>query len=511
MEIMSSLPEKKLSDFSSREIPIFEPLEKPNVANFLAAKHVFSNFFSHYNFLLEKIGKPPRSDWNLEDPATADKYFAAVFFYLGSLVSGYSGNILESIESLIRSGTMTPGSIVQLEVTSEWSQAKLCRSVIDYFELEKKGVRSELCRESLRRNPKKENYLDWHVPVWVHPSRDGTKVYVTQDPEVLIPAYFIEFLDGVHSTFSWVGFIAATGGAKFFPQLIESYAEFLHTLEMRGWHRRKSQLFSLEEFAHLFTDFRVTAGQKKPSVFPYGWENDFALEFLELWGGGEALYRVFLDLFLFHYLAVSSSIRIDYDYAGGEGLSFKPCRENEDILRYVYEGKLSFFFLWDFVLNRTIGDCFVSPTFYSNFRQGDLVEEFSHTGEKRRRNLLGPWYGKKLHEFFPILEEEREEVFFFVNEAKNRQNKIETSPHTYCESVWPIFCFSTHIDEPFGGIEGNADVNGVLLQVLRRPCTVEEVTVTSYFDRMMAKLDYFGFFQSLDWLTPDHGPKPNQT
>lgn len=89
-------------------------------------------------------------------------------------------------------------------------------------------------------------------------------------------------------------------------------------------------------------------------------------------------------------------------------------------------------------------------------------------------------------------------MLFFVNEAKNRQNKIEHSPHTYRESVWPVFCFSTRIDEPFGGISGNADMNGVLLQVLRRPSTVEEVTVTSYFDRMMAKLDYFGFFQSLD-------------
>ena len=72
---MTNLPEEKFFDFSSHEIPIFEPLEKPNMANFLAAKHVFSNFFIHYNFLLKKIGKEPRSDWNLEDPATADKYY----------------------------------------------------------------------------------------------------------------------------------------------------------------------------------------------------------------------------------------------------------------------------------------------------------------------------------------------------------------------------------------------------------------------------------------------------
>ena len=507
---MTSLPEEKISDFLSREIPIFEPLEKPNVANFLAAKHIFNNFFTHYNFLLEKIGKEPRNDWNLEDPGMVDKYFAALFFYLSSLVPIYAGTILEPVESFIRSGTMTPGSIVQLEVSSEWSQAKLCRTVIGYFELEKKGVRSELCRESLRRNPKKENYLDWHVPIWAHPSRDGTKVYVTQDPEVLIPSYFIEFLDGLHSTFSWVGFIAVTGGAKFFPVLIKSYGEFLHTLEMRGWHRRKSQLLTLEEFTHLFTDFRVTASEKKPDIFPYGRENEFASEFLELWGGGEALYRTFLDLLLFQYFATPSSIRIDYDYVGGGGLSFNPSRENQDILRYVYEGNLSFFFLWDFILQRSIGECFVSPSFYLNFRQGDLAEEFSPAGEERRKALLGPWYEKKLYEFFPISQEEREEVLFFVNEAKDRQNKTEPSPDNYRESIWPVFCFSTRIDEPFAGIGGNADVNGVLLQVLRSPRTVEDVTASSYFDRMMAKLDYFGFFNSLDWLTPDHSGKANQ-
>lgn len=201
---------------------------------------------------------------------------------------------------------------------------------------------------------------------------------------------------------------------------------------------------------------------------------------------------------------------MDYDYVGGGGLSFKMGLENRDILRYVYEGELSFFFLWDFVLNRTIGDCFVSPSFYLNFRQGDLVEEFSPAGEERRRDLLGPWYGKKLQEFFPISEQEREEVVFFVNEAKNRQNKIETSPHKYRESIWPVFCFSTRVDEPFRGIEGNSDVNGVLLQVLRSPRTVEDVTFSSYFDRMIGKLEYFGFFNTLDWLTPDHSAKPNQ-
>ena len=504
---MNSLPEEKFFDFSSRQIPIFEMVERPALAGALGAKHVFSNFFSHYNFLLEKIGKAPRSDWNLEDPGTADKYFAAVFFYLGSLVPAYSGTILESVESFIRSRIMTPGSIVQLEVSSEWGQAKLIRAVIEDCELERKGVRSELCRESLRRNPKKENYLDWHVPIWVHPSRDGTKIYVTQDPEVLIHAYFMKFLNALHSTFSWPGFIDVTGGAKFFPILIESYAEFLNTLEMRGWHRRKSQLFTLEEFAHLFTDFRVTAGEEKLAIFPYGRENEFALEFLELWGGVDALYWVFLDLLFFHYFSIPTGIRLGYNE---DGFNFNSCRENQDILRYVYEGELSFFFLWDFMLTRSLGDYFVSFDFYLNFRQGDLVEELSPAGEERRRVSLGPWYGKKLHEFFPISQEEREEVLFFVNEAKNRQNKIEHSPHTYRESVWPVFCFSTRIDEPFGGIAGNADVNGVLLQVLRRPSTVEEVTVTSYFDRMMAKLDYFGFFQSLDWLTPDHGPKPNQ-
>lgn len=504
---MTNLPEEKLSDFSLREIPIFDMVERPNLANFLAAKHVFSNFFSHYNFLLEKIGKAPRSNWNLEDPAMADKYFVAVFFYLSSFVASYSGNILESVESLVRSGTMTPGSLVQLEASSEWSQAKLCRTVIDYFGLEKSGVRSELCRESLRRNPKKENYLDWHVPIWAHPSRDGTKVYVTQDPEVLIPAYFIEFLDGIHSTFSWVGFIAVTGGAKFFPQLIQRYGEFLHTLEMRGWGRRKSQLFTLEEFTHLFTDFRVTSGDEKPHIFPYGRENEFALEFLELWGGGEALYRTFLDLLLFHYFSVPTGIRLGYNE---EGVNFIPCRENEDILRYVYEGELSFFFLWDFMLHKSLGDCFVSLDFYLNFRQGDLVEEFSSAGEERRKTSLGAWYEKKLYEFFPISQEEREEVIFFVNEAKDRQNRLVQSPHRYRDNVWPVFCFSTRIDEPFAGIAGNADVNGVLLQVLRSSRTVEAVTFSSYFDRMMAKLSYFGFFQSLDWLTPDHRPKPNQ-
>lgn len=116
---MSSISEKQLFDFSSREIPIFELLEKPNAEIILGSRRVFWDFFSHYNFLLRKIGKEPRSDWNLQDPATADKYFAAVFFYLSFLASRYSGNILESVESLVRSGTMTPGSLVQLEVTSE--------------------------------------------------------------------------------------------------------------------------------------------------------------------------------------------------------------------------------------------------------------------------------------------------------------------------------------------------------------------------------------------------------
>lgn len=116
---MSSLPEEKISDFSSREIPIFELLERPNLANFLASKHVFTNFFSHYNFLLKKIGKEPRREWNLRDPSTADKYFVAIFFYFSYFVSIYSWSILESVESLIRSGTATPGSIVQLEVSSE--------------------------------------------------------------------------------------------------------------------------------------------------------------------------------------------------------------------------------------------------------------------------------------------------------------------------------------------------------------------------------------------------------
>ena len=379
--------------------------------------------------------------------------------------------------------------------------------MIQYFELEKKGVRSELCREALNRNSKEKNYLDWHVPIWAHPSRDGTKVYVTQDPQILIPAYFIEFLDGIHSTFSWVGFIDVTGGAKFFPRLIHDYGEFLHTLEIRGWHRRKSQLFTLEEFSQLFTDFRVTSGEAKPDIFPYGRENDFALEFLELWGGGHALYRAFLHLLLFHYFAIPGSIRIDYNE---EGVNFNPSRENQDILRYVYEGNLSFFFLWDFVLSRTIGDCFVSLDFYLNFRQGDLAEEFSPAGQERRKNLLGPWYEKKLYEFFPISEEEREEVFFFVSEAKARQNKVYPSLHNYRESVWPVFCFSTRIDEPFRGLSGNTDANGVLLQVLRRARTVEDVTVSSYFDRLMAKLHYFGFFNSLDWLTPDHNGTTNQ-
>ena len=161
-------------------------------------------------------------------------------------------------------------------------------------------------------------------------------------------------------------------------------------------------------------------------------------------------------------------------------------RRSEDLSAYIW-GKPTLFFIWDFMLSWKFGDYFESFPYYAEGKlafQGDKLWEDPLPFAREKIASL-PLYNPSL-----IDEKQKEELLFFVDQAKKQQIKKYARNLEEAEqcnrNAWPIFCFSTKVGVPFREGE-DLDVNHALEAICTQSAIKPDVTSANMGDLLFLK------------------------
>ena len=468
-------------DPRTRAIPLFNYVDNGIGAGNQIYTEMLGHFISHYNFLSQRVGRKGLASHDLDY-----KLLWYMMYFLADAAPSFMVQFQRSVDKSIEKKNLVPYAIFPLEVEISHFPEKLYSEIPSDF----KHTRLKTRPSELAISRGYKGYLDIFVHCWASVSGDGSKIYVTQAFDFLFDWFFMVFLAEIQASFSWHSFRRQSGDHHF-KRLLDSYDNFWGSYE-EDPPETLEQLYdeimpSREAFSDFFTSFRIRPNSEIIADTPETHGDKIDYDFVESWGGFDLLRSLCADLVADFYLKFFLGLSASRPRMDSEQWSI--LRENHPfaLADYIWNGKPSFFFLWDFMLSWKFGDYFVDMDFYQHSQGKNFNRLFNFNSdnndvfaEGQKEEIL---YDRRL-----LADSERDDLLFFVEEAKKNELKASGLTDSGAENIlkgaWTIFCFSTDILSPFRQGE-NLNRNQALVSTPLNPLVRPRVTSWSPWNNLV--------------------------